>query len=578
MHIPGVGSRTSLASVLKTFTLLLLCGVVASIFAAVSAAQEPVPALPQVYIDTTWNPPSSGATFTVNDSSTLNMALTWAQPGDTIILSNTGSYVGNFTLPAKSNPNNKWIYIESSALANLPPPQTQVSPSDAPNMAKIVTPNGIAPLTIAPGANHYRLVGLEITTLSNQGCQPHHVPPVNCFSYFLVNTTTTAGQPLADSITIDRSYIHGSPTQDVRQGVVANGTNFAVVDSYVSDIHQSTADSQAVLAYYTPGPIKIVDNFLSATTENIMFGGAGGYNNPYIPSDIEIRMNTLYKPLSWDAPGITLPPNAMWAVKDNLEFKSARRVIATGNILQNNWASAQTGVSTLFTVRTSQSGNIAVVDDITFENNILLNVDAGFNTLEKDDQCSAQYGYPNCTNAGESKRILIYNNLALLNPENTGVHHIGLFVAVNLTDFVFQHNTVLMADQSNCMDAIYFNVQQGMIWPLRQSDTHNVWILDNALCRQTTGDWGGKGTTGLNSYMSDPAPLAPRYLGNVMYVPSGDQVQTWPAENLATTTPFTYVGTGNGDYQLLNPDWTETTDGKISGIDYNLLEQAMTTY
>jgi hypothetical protein len=105
-----------------------------------------------------------------------------------------------------------------------------------------------------------------------------------------------------------------------------------------------------------------------------------------------------------------------------------------------------------------------------------------------------------------------------------------------------------------------------------------VWILDNALCGQTTGDWGGKGTTGLNSYMSDPGPLAPRYLGNVMYVPSGDGVQTWPAEKLATTTPFTFVSPGNGDYQLLNPDWTETTDGQVSGINYNTLQQAMTTY
>lgn len=61
------------------------------------------------------------------------------------------------------------------------------------------------------------------------------------------------GQTLPHSITVDRCYVHGSPAQDIREGVQANGTNFAVIDSYISDIHQSVADSQAILAYLTPG-------------------------------------------------------------------------------------------------------------------------------------------------------------------------------------------------------------------------------------------------------------------------------------------------------------------------------------
>ena len=84
--------------------------------------------------------------------------------------------------------------------------------------------------------------------------------------------------------------------------------------------------------------------------------------------------------------------------------------------------------------------------------------------------------------------------------------------------------------------------------------------------------------TGLNWFMNDPAPLAPRYYGNVMFVPSGDRVQTWPGtSNDATTTPFTYVDPGSGDYQLLTPNWMNTTDGKISGIDWSELQQAMSS-
>src|SRR5580658_8086442 len=134
----------------KTQTAIFL--MIAALFTMPAAAQEPVPALPQVYINTTWNPPS-GATWQVNSASTLQFALNLASPGDTIILTNTAPFSGNFTLPAKTNPNNLWIYIESSGLSSLPPPGTRVSPSDAPNMALVVSPNVSAAFTLAPGAN-----------------------------------------------------------------------------------------------------------------------------------------------------------------------------------------------------------------------------------------------------------------------------------------------------------------------------------------------------------------------------------------------------------------------------------------
>ncbi len=567
---PGTYTITVTASsgnVQQTATLTLT---------VVAQSGEPFPARPRVYVDATWNPPT-GTTWNVNSASSFQNALNQAAPGDTIILDDSVTYSGNFTLPAKTNPNHLWIYIETSGLSNLSPPGTRVNPlNDEQYMAKITTPNTGPAITINPGANYYRLVGLEVTSNSNQGCNSGNNPPVNCFSYFLIYPPTSIGGQLADSITIDRNYIHGSPTQDVREGVTANGTNFAIIDSYISDIHQSTNDSQGIIAYFTPGPIKIVNNYISATTEDVMFGGAGGYNNPYVPSDIELRRNHFYKPLSWDEPGITLPPNAEWVVKDNLEFKSGQRAWISGNILENDWLSGQQGYSVDLTVRTSQSGNIAVVDDITMENNVLTNVDAGWSMIETDDECGAEWGYPNCTNPGESKRWKIYNNLLLMSPANDGSRHVAFSVGTNQTDLVFQHNTVLVSDGSTCTASFYFNSESGWGWPPPQSYTHNLWMLDSALCRQPTGDWGQTGTAGMTYYMGDPSPLATRLWGNVMFVPSGDHVATWPAHNDATTTPFTYVNPGQGNYQLLTPDWTDTTDGKISGIDYTALEQAQT--
>ena len=96
------------------------------------------PTLPQVYIDTTYSPPA-GNTITVNAGSDLQSAINSAQLGDTIVLQAGATWTGNFTLPNKTS-GSGWIYIRTSAYSSLPAPGTRVFPSDAGNMAKIVTP------------------------------------------------------------------------------------------------------------------------------------------------------------------------------------------------------------------------------------------------------------------------------------------------------------------------------------------------------------------------------------------------------------------------------------------------------
>ncbi len=576
---------------------------------ALACAQLPAPAPPRVYIDTTWNPPTGGSAWHAHTSSDFASALASAIPGDIIVLDAGVVYKGNFTLPLKPNPGNKWIYIESSALTTLPPPGTRVSPSDAAHMPRITTQNTGPAIKFAAGANHYRLIGLEITSNSNQGGNPGSNPPSNNFTYFLVGWDSIIGQTLPDSITVDRDYIHGSDIQDVGQGVQCNVTNCAVIDSYISDIHENTWDSQAVLAYLTPGPIKLVNNYLSATTEDVMFGGAAVDNLPYVPSDIEIRRNEFFKPLTWDSCGVhgtvdwcqkladgtqcpgldgngnscnggnNNSPHHQWDEKNNLEFKCAQRVVATGNTLQNSWVSGQTGFSLLFTVREGGTGNQCVVNDILFQNNILTNVDAGINTLETDDLC------PGCSYLGEARRIWVDNNLLLLRPSLDTYQHDAITFDAGLvgppyhpgaTDFIFQHNTVLMGDYSNLWNSAYFELPSdgGGCVP-KVSPTHNVWILDNAMTRQPSGDCGYQGIDGLNVYMKDPQPVSPRFYGNVMFVPSGDRLQSFPVHNYSTMVPFTYVDPLQGDYQLATPAWTDTTDGKVAGIDWAMLRTAM---
>ena len=585
----------------------------------VGAAGAPFPASPQVFINTTWNPPTGtgGTTYYAHTTADFVNSLNSVMPGDTIVLDAGSVYTAScgvpFALQPHSNPNGQWIYIESSALASLPPPGTRVSPSDAQYMPQITTGDACAAIFAVPGANHYRLVGLEITSTSDVGGDPSQNPPSNNWSFYLLQTTSASpSDTLVDSITLDRVYAHGSDTQDVIHAVNLDGTNMALVDSYVSDIHQQGADSQGVLVFFSPGPYKIVNNYISASTENVMFSptdGLGTANNPYLPSDIELRRNHLYKPPAWDSCGVhgTVPPgdllpdgtkcpagvNNQWVVKDNLEFKIGQRALVTGNVLENNWVSGQVGYSLVLTARVQNAPNLWI-SDILVQSNTFLNVDRGINTLEQSDQ----QGY---TYFGYNKRVWINNNLMLLstNLDNVGGHWgitmdgggyvTGYGFTNGLTDYIFQHNTMLKSDGTPVDFSIYFTLPPDVTCTtVQNSPTHNVWILDNTMTTYPNGDcgwttpYGGLALSGVQvpggyfpGYMSDPTGDFPsRYFGNVMFLPTGNPTN-WPANNDATGVPFTYVNPGGGDYQLLVPDWTDTTDGNVSGIDWTVLQQAM---
>ena len=539
----------------------------------VCAAQAPVPELPQLLIDTTFSP-LAGKSHKVRTSDELKTALETAVPGDTIVLDANATFTGNFTLPAKPNPGKQWIYLVSSQLASLPVEGARVNPdTDAAHMPKLVTPNAQATLNLPPGANHYRLAGLEVSSSSNEGCGRNSGSSQNCFSYQLISAASVPGSPLVDSVVVDRCYIHGSPTQDVRRGVQANGSNFAVVDSYISDIHHGTNDSQAIAAWFSPGPIKIANNFLSATTEDVLFGGAGGLDNPWVPSDIEVRGNHFFKSPDWAQVGVTLPPKNQWVVKNHLEFKSARRALVEGNLLENLWVSGQSGVSVLLTPRTNQSGNLGVVNDITVRGNVLRNVVSGFVVLPWDNACIAEKG---CTNRGETRRVKIENNLIVFRDPKLpgGANNIGILILRETADLVFQHNTVMPSPGSSaCNAAVYFDAGGKGLPSPPVSLTQNVWILDNILCRQPNGP-AGSGTAALNVYMPDPAPLPLRFSGNVMVVGPGEKEQSFPPNNLVTDKELR-LPDASSDSRKGFPIWTKTSNGKPAGADRAALEAAI---
>jgi hypothetical protein len=571
--------RASRTSAVSVRCRIALAGVVIWLAAPSAWAQKPTAELPRVRLDTTWNEPKDGKRWAAHNSDELAAALSKSTPGDVIVLDAGVTYSGGFHLPAKDNPQGKWTYIVSSAIAKLPEGK-RVGPGDAGNMPKLATPKTVAVFQVSGGANHWRLAGLEITTASS------YVPPNsrsgNGYAYFLIGSQFNQS-PLPDSFTIDRCYIHGSSTQDIVTAVQGNAANYAVIDSYISEIHAPGQDSQAIGAYDTPGPFKIVNNHLEAAGENVMFGGAGKNFNRGVPSDIEIRNNYLYKPLAWAKPGLSLPPNPTMVVKNAFECKSCQRVLFDSNVIENVWAAGQVGYAIVLTVRSSQSGDFAVVSDITITNNLLKNVVSGFNTLAKDDQCGTA-GYQQCKSAGGQERWNISNNLILFyDPKEPGGNR-NLGLGINggtdrvkgvpgaLRDMVFQHNTMVAAPNAPCWGSVFFS--SGGQKPPISNLTSNIWILDNVLCRQPTGDWGQRGINGLTQYMggSDGGQgVDRRFYGNVMFLDGDDKPEKFPPHNLVSSKTPHWVDASKGNYELAEPKWTETTDGKLVGVDSSAL-------
>jgi hypothetical protein len=214
-------------------------------------------------------------------------------------------------------------------------------------------------ISAAAGANYYRLVGLEIADTGANGATGGF--------YDLIMLTNT------DHIIFDRCWIHGSPIgEDVKGVEFSNSSYIAVIDSYISDIHSKIsgygADSAAIGSVTGTGPVKIVDNFLEASGASILWGGGASSANV---TDVELRRNHVFKPLTWWTLSSSYFGTA-FAVKNLFESKSGIREFVEGNIFENNWAQAQNGTAILFGPK-NQYGECpgCTVHDIIFRYNIV---------------------------------------------------------------------------------------------------------------------------------------------------------------------------------------------------------------
>ena len=466
-----------------------------------------------VLLDTCLSVHAAAATITVPASGDLQAALNVAKPGDVIVLQAGARYVGPFTLPAKAA--GPVITIRSSAIL----PERRISPQDA-NLLPTLTSGVIAAILDGTGASNWKLDGINLESVSNgQG------------EVIVLQDST--------NIYLDRILIVAGPNGQKR-GIRGNGQQITLTRSYIANIWRSGQDSQAFCAWDGAGPYSLIDNYLEAASENVMFGGADSLSPDRVPSDILVQGNYFTKRLEWKGAGV--------AVKNLFELKSARRVNIRGNLFERNWADAQTGYGILMkAVNQDNSAPWSVLEDVFFESNVVRDTENGFNIMGND------YNYP----SGRATRITIRNNLLITSG-------IGFQMGGEIGPMAIDHNTIV-----NGSTLIVFYV--GAVWnagapaPRTANFAVEQLVYTNNLAYHNQygvkGDGAAVGTPSIVAYV-------PSYVwtNNVL---AGGAGQPYPP---ITWLPAVvdYQNSFDRDYRLVtgSPYIKAGTDGKDLGVDW----------
>jgi hypothetical protein len=325
------------------------------LFATATVATRPRDPVerPRVVPDVTM-PARSGRVLLVRDD--LQAALDSAIGGDVVELA--GRYVGNFVLPKRADTG--WVVVRGAGLL----PDGRV-PAAQP-LPTLLTPNGQPALRTAPGASHWRVVGLAI-----------EAAPAVVLAQRLVHLGSLDTLALAHHLVLDRVRITGHDSLHTKQCVALNSGWAAIVDSRLTGCHANGQDSQAIGGWNGPGPYLIRNNLLADATEIIMFGGADPQRAGVLAADVTIAGNHLTNSASM---------RGRWLVKNLLELKAAERVAITGNVLSHIWPDGQKGFAfNLKAVNQSGTCTWCAVRHVTITGNLVRDVAGGVQLAAVDN-------------------------------------------------------------------------------------------------------------------------------------------------------------------------------------------------
>lgn len=429
------------------------------------------------------------------------------------------------------------VLIRSSAYNSLPSPGNRVGTGDASNMPTIQATTGNNAIKTATGAHHFRIVGCHIrgpSTLLQD-------------AVVKIGGGETQLSQFPTDITIDRCIVRGDATVGLRRGIQLDGIRCAVVDSYVYDCKEAGADTQAIWAYTTPGPLKIVNNYLEASGENLMFGGAALPITGQTPCDIEIRRNYFYKPTAWKS--------LSWSVKNSFELKTGNRVLIEGNVFENNWLNAQNGFAILFSAKDGDGGaSWNSCNDITFRHNKVLNVDQGMNIDNGD------------VGAEGMARVSVENNFLSVVGQETSQGRM-FQILQGPTSLFINHNTGFISNADGAV-IVAENTPKADLFQFKNN-------LTSAGLYGVAGTGTGIGTATLDGHFTNYT-----FTNNALIAGSG---YTYPSNTWfpANTTAVKFTNYAGGDYSLASDsDYkagaaNDATDNTDLGADWTALNEAV---
>lgn len=563
--------------------------------------------------------PATGSVVnvTANSASDFQTKITAATCGQQITLPAGSSFVGHFTFPTLSCPNSNWVYVQTSAVASLPAEGARYSvavngktvylPQFGPcyagvaslpgrpafncpgtpgtYTAKIVTPDGAAPLVFQTGTSAWRFIGLEITRTSGTG-----------FTNFLTKLGAIAeggGTTNIHDIIFDRIWCHGNATTDETETCIDHSgiSNVSVIDSYLNDfwckVGGGCGDAHALLGGLNTNMVaetgyKEVNNFIEAGGENSFEGGGGGNTTG---CDEERRLNVYFKPLQWNPLDPTFD-GVSRQVKNLLELKNGCRVLVEGNSLVNVWGGfSQTGYAILLTPKNGGTNACptCTVHDVTVRYNQINTAggmfqlaavasDAGFYALggqnwSAHDNVADNLLYATCNGC--------FTSVA---PFEIAVGYTAPSLAASLQSVTVSHNTAVYASTAGTLLAAL-----GVSGPTIASgfNLHSINFINNATLAGTTGTVNqGSGVSG-NCAFGVTAGAAvnscwnPKTFTGNMFIANGSVV--WLGTNCTSITTFgaafvNYSNGNGGNYTLsTNPCQRTATDGTDPGANIGLV-------
>jgi hypothetical protein len=235
----------------------------------------------------------------------------------------------------------------------------------------------------------------------------------------------------------------------------------------------------------------------------------------------------------------------VWQVKNLFELKNARNVQIDSNVFENHWAQAQSGPSILFTVRNQYGGcTWCVVENITFEYNVVRNIGAGFHILGID---------PNHPSQQTNNIRIRHNEVSGLDKTTWGGHGIFLQMGDNPRDIEVDHNTIISPSGGG-----YVTMSGPPIYDFKFTNNvgrHNSYGI--------IGGGYGPGNPSINVYLPNADIRR-----NVF---AGGKASLYPADNFFPTiaTFEAHFADYGVDYSLVpGTDWELAgTDGKDLGAD-----------